>query len=197
MSTTGQTYYKAARDEVIVRIRLRDQILLSYIISAGAVLGVSVGNIGGLAGTVALIVPFLGLGAAILVSSHSIMITNIGRYTKELHPGITECRKLHFEVDCKNSGLVNKDMIELVPWDWSNEFMRHGAQSSKYRLIGHFLIILIPSFFSLFVGLEEFKFPFSFPDDVHSVLWVAGLVLVGVSAWYLIKAHFIRYQSLQ
>lgn len=98
MSTTGQCYYASAREEVIVRLRLRDQILISFIVSSGAILGLSIGGINEITGgkeinsTIALIVPFIAWGTSILVSAHSISITNIGRYcSEELAPSINEC----------------------------------------------------------------------------------------------------------
>jgi hypothetical protein len=178
MSTTAQCYYKAARDEIILRLRLRDQVLLSYTVVGATVIGLSLSNISGFNNIVALIVPFLAVGASILISSHSIAITHLGSYTVQLKEPIDLCRE-HAKV-------------EIEPWDYSSSYMYYSERNLAKRLTGHIVVIFIPAFFSLVVSVKNFSYPF----DIHSSLWVAGVFLTVFSVLILIHAHLVRKREI-
>lgn len=77
----------------------------------------------------------------------------------------------------------------IKPWDGSETFEDLSAKSSKNRLIGHILIILAPTIFSLYLGFEKLKWQTIIPDDTHSILWVIGLFLTLFILWEFYKAH--------
>ncbi len=178
MSTTAQCYYTAARDEIIMRLRLRDQSLLAYTIASASIIGLSLTNLSNIGTTVALIIPFLSLGAAILISSHSIAITNLGRYTVQLKDAIDKCRK--------DSG------VELEPWDYSSTFINYSEKYAEKRLRSHLVVICIPAIFSLIVTFDKFKYPF----DLHSTFWCAGVFMIIYSVLELGGAHIQRIKDI-
>jgi|GEM_PF-6163419 len=179
MSSTAQTYYKAARDEIIVRIRMRDTILLAYNVSAASIIGLSITDISGLGSTVALIVPFLAIGCSILVSSHSIAITALGNYTNQLKLAIDACRN-------------HKD-VKIEPWDYSATFMRYASKHALSRLKSHIWIIRIPALTALYVASENFVYPL----DVYSIIFSLGVLMTIFSMYELIRAHWSRMKAIE
>jgi len=189
MSSTGIAFYNAARDEINERIKLRDQIILSFIVASGAVIGLAIGDVGGKGETIALIIPYLGLGTSVLVATHHMAISRLGSYFQELAPAINQCRLSSF-VEPEDK------FIEINPWDTSEAYKRHGKRSSRYRMYAQLVIFFMPSFFALGVGWSKFKFPFSFPNDVHSILWTWGLLATVLSGAFLIYIHFNRKEII-
>lgn len=190
MSTTGIAFYNAARAEINERIKLRDQIILSFIVSSGAVIGLAIGNVGGIGATIALVIPYLGLGTTILVATHNTAITRLGSYFQELSPAINECRMA--------SAIQQKhEFLEIKPWDISESYRKHGKASSRSRMIGQLVIIFMPTLFSLYVSWGKFNFPFQFPNDMHSILWVWGLIAAIISGIYLIYIHLDRVKVIE
>ncbi len=188
VSSTGLSYYESARQEIIERLRLRDHIILSYIISTGAVFGIALSqesNIDKIP-LLVLIIPFICMGVAILVASHSIAITSIGLYVDELAPAINECRKRAFDKK-EDDRLPN-----LFPWDSSKVFKDRGASSSLTRMIGNSCIILVPSLFSLFLGYAHFKWPLEILTDFGALLWLFGVISTIIGSIVLFHAHSVR-----
>ncbi len=190
MSSTGIAYFNAARAEINDRIKLRDQIILSFIVSSGAVIGLAIGDVGNKGETIALIIPYLALGTAVLVATHNMAISRLGSYFQELAPAINQCRL---------EGFIEPEekFIEIKPWDTSETYIKHGKRSSLYRMYAQLIIFFMPSLFSLGVGWEKFKFPFTFPTDIHSMLWIWGLIATVVSGVYLIYIHFNRKKIIE
>ncbi len=178
MSTTAQCYYTAARDEVLLRLRLRDQVLLAYTVAGSSVIGLSLSDITSIGNTVALIVPFLAVGASILISAHSIAITHLGSYTVKLKDAIDSCR-------------VHKE-VAVEPWDYSEVYMYYSEKNSGKRLSGHIFVICIPAIFSLIVTFDQVVYPFT----LHSVLWLCGVCLVVWSLYVLANAHIVRKREI-
>jgi hypothetical protein len=192
MSSTGLSYYEAARQEIIERLRLRDHITLSYVISVGAIFSIALNKVGidEVVPILILIIPYLCLGVAILVSSHSMAITNIGAYVDELAPAINECRKR------TSVSAGNKAPIDLCPWDSSKTFKEKGAASSLLRMLGSSCIILMPAIFSQIIGFSHFHSPFENATDAGTLFWIFGTISTIVAAYILNRSHVARKQSV-
>lgn len=180
MSTTGQCYYKAARDEIVMRLRMRDQILLSFIISTGAIFGITLSNINE-NGPITLVIPFLSFGTSILVSAHTRAMTNILLYVDDLAPAINNCRA---------------SKIPLYPWDSSEEFRKEGKNSSFMRFLGNSVVILTPAIYSLvftYKDIEILSFSMSNPK---SSLWNLDVILIVLSVIFLYSTHMHRKEII-
>ncbi len=143
-------------------------------------MGIALSGIGKSAETIALAVPFLAFGTSILTAVHTCAITNIGLYVDELIPEINSC----------------DDNYNMLPWDSSTIYKETCEQSSLDRFKGNFIILFVPSLFSLLVGWNKVNFPFQFPTDIHSTLWVVGVVNVLLYFYVLIKSHNHRMSAL-
>lgn len=167
MSTTGQVYYTAARNELLTRMRLREQVINYFIVSAGAVLGVAVSNSTGMGNTIALIIPIIGLGTAILVTTHTMVITNIARYTRELDASISTCRELNMKkiISELPDKYISEDEVEnmlektiMIPWDRSGSYKQKGLMSSWQRMLGNVTIFMAPAGIALYLGSMQFGY---------------------------------------
>lgn len=150
MSSAAQTYYKAARDEVVMRIRLREQALHYFLVSSAAILSLAFATISSVGGTIVLIIPFVSLGTAIFIANHHIAITNIGKYAGYLRKAIDKCRTIHYENE-----YPGKTPPELVPWDVCDVYKTEGKLSSRLRFLGNLAIIIAPSLLALVIGFLQ------------------------------------------
>ena len=72
--------YDAARDEILLRIRLREQILMFYLTVVGTVIGVAFGK--GVDHELLLIIPFIALAVSFLFSQHSVSIAGLAHFCR-------------------------------------------------------------------------------------------------------------------
>lgn len=167
MSTTAQTYYSEARNELVMRIRLREQVLNYFLVAVGAILSIAIANINGVGGTVALVIPFLGLGTAILITSHTMVITSIAKYSWHLEPAIDKCHAENLKMLLRENKEPDEDITsepfkekldefikdtKLTPWDRSGAFTDRGLWSSWQRLLGNIVVIVGPAIFAIYLG---------------------------------------------
>jgi hypothetical protein len=159
-------FYRAARDELVERIKLRDQVLLIYLAFVGAVTGAafSVGH----SREIALVLPFLGLGCAILVSQHNSVIGAIIRYTS------VELSEYLIPHELSIPEFVN-----------SNSFRKHSPRSNFLRSVGHGVVILVPEIIGLAINYNHAIFsPFPFGPA-----WWFGAVCVIISFIIILVIH--------
>lgn len=152
-SDTARQTYNAARSEVLLRMRLRDNVLLVFLTVTGAFLGLSLQNPENK--DLSLAIPFFSLGAAILVSQHNLLAAAIGQFlAHEVAPFLM-------------------DNNEHAPhWDNSVTFKKITATAAWFRFVGHCLIVAVPSSIALIINLEHAtKSPFP-----HGQVWWAGAV---------------------
>lgn len=190
MSDTGKSYYISVREEMIQRIRLRDQIVLSYIVSVSALTSIVLnisddsGQIAqdmGVAVTIALIIPFLTLGATVLVTTHSRAINNLGIYCiRELNPAIEKCRKQKY----------GDSADELKPWESSVQFALNGKRMTLAKTFGYFIIMVMPSIAALYFSYEPFQNPLKHPLKLHSVAWFIGAFFTIMSLYFLSSIYW-------
>jgi hypothetical protein len=152
--------YDAARNEILLRMRLRDQVLLVYLMIVGAILGVSLRESGN--EDILLSIPFIALGASILVSQHNVLMAILGQFCAE-----------ELELFFKKL-----DPSEYAPhWDNSKTYKAYAMPSTIFRLLSHSLIIMVPAILALGIN---FKHAFSSPFPQGPLWWFGALCFVGV-----------------
>jgi hypothetical protein len=167
-------FYEAARQESLLRIRLRDQIIVIYLAATGTILGVSLHP--PLSGEFLLVVPFLAVGAAILLAQHNLAIGYLGRFCANEIGDVL--RTINFSRN-------------IPQWDDSQIFKSYSKTSSKLRTWGQSLIIIIPCILSLSVNFKHaMKSPIIF-----IVLWWFGAVSVVAIITIAVATHLRRIKQ--
>lgn len=164
--TVATNYYRAAREELVERVKLRDQVLLVYLGFVGAVLGASLAKDAWR--EIGLILPFLGLGCAILVSQHNAVIGALIRFINmDLRRKLKE---------------VGVDVPEFVS---SNSFKDHSRYSNFSRSLGHAVVIMIPEVAGLGINIQHALLS-PFP---MGPAWWFGLAFGLCSAFVIYDSH--------
>lgn len=132
---TAIRYYEAARQELVKRVELRDQVLRIYLSLVGAVFGAALGLMDKF--EILLALPYLGLGCSIIVSQHNAVIGALIKYsTQEILP--------------------SDDTKGVIPeFTRSKAFKEHSPRSNLLRSSGHAVIILIPCVLSLLTNVHH------------------------------------------
>lgn len=167
MSTgdSARKNYEMAKLESISRIQTRDQVLVAYISVVGVIFGAAIGiSIIDLA--LLLIIPYLTLGAAIIVSQHNSVIGSLGSFfAYEVEPFLRE-------------------IGESAPqWETSTSLRDYSLKMIWSRSLGQFILLLTPPF----TGLVLYWNP-------SNVLWWGGVVCAGLSTFSLIESHIWRWK---
>lgn len=171
-------FYESARTELIKRIKLRDSVVLLFLGLAGTFFGLALNsrfseNPNNDSFSVLLIIPYLSLGASVLLSQHNGVIAFIGKYcSEELQPVFDELTK------------PNK----YVQWDNSKSLREFSDKAVGYRTFGHFILIFIPSIAALALNWKHAIYS-PFPVGI---LWWFGLVFTIVSVTLIIQIHLTR-----
>jgi len=167
----ARVFYESARSEMIERIGHRDKVLILYLGGVGALYGVALGNVAWL--HVLLVVPYLALGAAMILSQHHAVIGQIGTYlAKELHP--------FFEFE---DGSVCPPQ-----WETSASRARHFNEAMMQRFLGHLFLIVIPALVALLFTRHLALDPLS----AKGIVWLLGLCFTVSSLLVIVDVHFLR-----
>lgn len=169
---TFKFVYKAAREEIMTRMKLRDQVLLVFLGAIGTIFGVSFGN--QVNKEIMLTIPIIALGVSIIISQHSIAIGGIANF----------CR------------VELKDFFDNIPhWDDSKTLKSLSKNQLTKRGLSGFIIIITPCVISLAINYEHaINSPFPFGQ-----VWWFSLVFTILSAFYIYTAITTRskYYSSQ
>jgi len=116
-------------------MQLRDTVLLAYLGAAGAIFGVALGS--SLAKPQILwVLPFLSLGAAILVAQHHEVIGSLQ----------------HFLVTELQAGYAD----EAAPqWNSSVAFTENSHRQIWWRVAAHFVLIVGPAMFGWYLYVQQ------------------------------------------
>jgi len=159
---TARNNYSAVRAEIVQRMQLRDYVLLVFLGFTGAIFSVAFGSSNRIA--VLLALPYLSLGAAILVSQHNMMAAILGEFlSRELQTALAEEKAPH--------------------WDNSSTFHAFAKTAADFRFIGHILIIFVPCIVALGVNWRA-AFYASFPDNPMWWFGALCLLMAGFVIWY-------------
>ncbi|HVX91261.1 MAG TPA: hypothetical protein VHC20_06605 [Candidatus Paceibacterota bacterium] len=168
---TARTYYNSARTELIERIKLRDQIFVFYLAGIVAIFGLALGASN--REDILLFVPFIGLGASIIISQHFAVIGALAAYcVLEVGPFL-------------RSGRSAEDAPQ---WDASGALKAYHDAAIAMRTWGHVLLILLPSVCAL--GVTWHRGIYS-PFPLGTLWWI-GFGCVLISGFVMWRTHRFR-----
>src|SRR5258708_37848865 len=131
----AHTYYESARQELIERIRLRDNSLFVYLGAVGALFGTALAKTA--AGQILLVVPYLTLGAVFLMAQHHEVIGNLESYlVNELAP------------------FLDEHEANVPQWNNSSALHAYYGQAMLWRLVAHCMLLLVPPAAALILNFD-------------------------------------------
>lgn len=172
-----KTVYSNAHQELLERIKLRDNMILLYLALCGTLFGIAFQAGEGIdpkSYLLLLVIPYLAFGASILLNQHVTIIAAIGKYLSD---------ELYSEKYI--------DKSELLPpsWDNSKTFREFKNRSTSLRSWGHSLLILIPSITSLLFNIE---YGWNCKEYLLLFVWWVGLLLCIYSFMIIVLTHNLR-----
>ncbi len=167
-------YYKSARDEILLRIRQRDNVLGAFLVLTAALVGLVLKN-GANDGSVnnlelLLIIPFIGASAAAMLGQHHLLIGRLGKYLNE------EFQSLLDDNDPK------------IHWDNSNSRKEKGKFITMMPTISHIIIV---NGISIIPIIVNFKYSYEL-HLLYSSLWYGSLIVFVMAAINLFYCHCQR-----
>lgn len=171
---TARSHHESARQEQILRIQLRDNILIAFLGAVGTVFGIALTT--GAKPELLLIVPYLALGATVLVVHHHGAIRSIAYFlSEELEPFLCE---------------IDEDAPQ---WENSRALNKFLARSLFLRTTAHYLLIIAPSIGSLAMNSQHiFQSPLSL-----QLLWWFGAVVSLLSIALATANHVSRLAKVE
>jgi heme exporter protein D len=122
------SFFESAKDEVYVRIKLRDTLLAIYTTAAAATFTVAKASstAGRIPAESLLILPYVCFAFTLLICYHHLCIATLGSYIKfELHKNLSVGKQIH------------------VFDSWSG-FQKHRSGAQRLRTLGQALVLLTP-----------------------------------------------------
>jgi hypothetical protein len=155
---TARTNYEVANDHLMNRIKMRENVLLVFLAAVGATLGISFGTSARL--ELLLLIPYFGLGCAILISHHNLMIGVLIDF-------------IQVEAYASLAGL---EPPEAAPhYHDSRQYHSKARLSLSVVTIGYSLIILLPCIVALYFSRKT-----ATGSALVWVWWVAMGCSIGV-----------------
>ena len=168
---TARSAYESARTELITRLRLRDNALLFYLAIVGTLFGLGIGTKA--KPEILLVIPFIAVGAGIIVAQHHEVIGALGHFlAHELHDFLTQLSPSE----------------ESPQWDKSFSLEQHVNKSMFYRVWGQLILLIIPCIASLGLNYHH-AFKFEFP---YGPLWWFSAFCSILTTYIIIHAHKLR-----
>jgi hypothetical protein len=165
---TARVSYESSRNEILERIRLRDNALLTFLGATGLVFGVASGSPP--RPQFLLILPYLSLAAALFVTQHDRTIGCICAFiTQELDPFLRE----HSE---------NAPM-----WEACDFLRRYSSTAMNLRSVSHSILILMPAGLALVWSRSAA----AMTGRLLFVWWFAIIVTV-ISTTFLVSTYLER-----
>lgn len=166
---TAREYHSTARAELTQRIGLRDNVLMAFLGGTGALFSIAFGT--SAKPEILLVVPYLTLGAAVIISQHHEVIGALGDFLRiELHPFLTKLEG------------------EVPEWDSSKALTAYHSQAIWMRTVGHSVLLIVPSVAALAINWPHRAFSAS----SKAPAWWFGLVFAIGSCVVIGRSHFQR-----
>jgi hypothetical protein len=169
-SDTAKRNYEKAKDESILRVQIRDQVLLAFLAATGTLFGIALGSAN--AYEVLLIMPYLALGASIIVSQHNSMIGAIGSFIAEE----------------TTTFLKEREEEEAPLWENSAALADYSSNMILSRSFGHFILLISPAIAGLAMNHIHI-FQSSFP---YGPAWWTGMISTTLAIYVLLRSHLFR-----
>ncbi len=168
---TARKNYESARNELVQRIQLREQILLFFVGGVATIYSVALGAENKL--EILLAIPYLSFGTAVIISQHNSVIGALGHFcAHEIEPFL---KKL--------------EPSEYAPlWESSASLHRHSAKTLGMRTLAHVVLIITPAALGLSMNWQYARFS----DIANGIIWWIGATGTVLSLGFLMSAHFWR-----
>ena len=167
----ARTAYESARSELVSRLQLRDNVLLVYVGSVGALLGVALGT--SVNPEILITIPYIAIGVAVLLAQHHSAIGAL----------------LHFCTGELSDFLEKLEPSENAPqWDNSVIANRYAAASMLKRTLGHFIILLLPCCAALLVNVGHA----ATLRTIDGILWWGGGIATVLTFLSILNSHRFR-----
>lgn len=164
--------YEVARNEIHTRVTSRDNTLLLYLGTIAVVVGVifQTNNT-----FLSLIIPFLALGVAPIISHHHFMIVGLSTYC------------------ATNLGNKLKGLgIDIDLWDNSKERREFAGKSIRQRYFGEIVIINIPPFFVILYNILKIDL-----INFHSIAAILfSFLCLILSIYFMTSSYSKRIKQL-
>ncbi len=168
---TARTNYESARNELVQRIQLREQVLLFFVGGVATIYSVALGAASKL--EILLAVPYLSFGTAVILSQHNAVIGALG----------------HFCADEIGPFLKKLEPAEYAPlWESSASLHRYSSKVLGMRTLAHLVLIITPAALGLLLNWHDARFF----DLARGTIWWIGATGTAISFWFLILAHWWR-----
>lgn len=168
---TARKNYESARNELVQRIQLREQILLFFVGGVATIYSVALGAENKL--EILLAIPYLSFGTAVIISQHNSVIGALGHFcAHEIGPFL---KKL--------------EPAEYAPfWESSASLHRYSSKALGLRTLAHIVLIITPAALGLLMNWHYARFS----DMTNGTIWWIGATGTVLSLWFLIAAHRLR-----
>ena len=163
---SARQHHTTARSELIQRIQLRDHVLMVFLAAVGTLFGIAFGT--SAKPEILLVVPYLTLGATVIISQHQEVIGSLGSFLhNELHPFLDK-------------------IGEAAPqWDTSEALKDYLTTAIWMRTSGHSILLLVPCLAALAINWRHGFFS-AFPEGP---VWWFGVVFMLTSCVVIYKSH--------
>ena len=131
-----ETLYRAARDAINNRVKLRDNVLIFYLAAISAIFGAAFGT--NVNTDLLLMVPFIALGVSFMFAQHHTTIGSIVDYLAFEHP------------------LASENSEKLIHWDVSNSATSNNQRSMFLILLSPITLIAFPAAAALIYKIVDF-----------------------------------------
>lgn len=168
ISEVSLVLYKTARQEIVARIRLKDHILLSFIIAVSPLFAVALHTS---KYEILFLVPYLGLAVTILICRHDLIIGKLSSYC---------AREL--------GNYLRKNSINPPQWDSSAAFHEMTGYVFWAKFVSYLILLELPSFAALFYNYQHRLSPFP-----NGTLWWFGTLAICCSLVALLISHITRW----
>ena len=177
-SMVALEFFKVAKDEILIRIRVRDTLLAAY--AAGAFTGIAAIIASSDLGPHYLYgIPYLSLAFCLLVSYHHAGIGAIGNHcATDLLPHLAR-------------------EVRVLAYEYSNVYHRYHKKNATRRVLAHAMILLLPSSIALVVNIHDLA-PENYAVRPQFVaLWAVSLVLIIVSYAVILRSNRTHFEGFQ
>lgn len=166
--------YNSARDEILSRLKMRDQLLLAFLVIVGTISGLWIHSRD--LKEILLLIPFLTLGVTIMIYHHSEVMAQLGHFcSKELEEFMNKFDPPEYSIH----------------WDNSETYRSFSDRSTKQRTLVNIIILLTPVLMALGVNFSHA----CSGNVIFLLLWWFGVILLFIILMLILKSYLSRAES--
>ncbi len=167
---SAREFYRSARDEMLTRMRIRDNILIVYLGAVSTLFAIAINSAHP---EILFCIPYLALGAGLLVCQHYCVMGHLAHFC------VTEI-----------ANVLEKQNAHAPQWDRSATFHELTSWSIQVRCISHMILLCLPGVMALMMNSKHvLDSPFPFGQ-----LWWFSLLCILATLVLLAVTHWRRYR---